>query len=198
MDAFNIAAILLTLAALFGYANYRWLKLPTTIGIMLISLVFSLGLIAIGSVNGAVVEQARSILEIVDFDDTLLKIMLGYLLFAGALHVNLQDLKSQKRVIGLLATVGVLMSTCLTGTIMYYLLQVFGIQQPGGGNVPFIYCLLFGSLVAPTDPVAVLGILKTAGAPKSLETKITGESLFNDGVGVVVFLFVLELAREQL
>lgn len=198
MDAFNIAAILLTLAALFGYANYRWLKLPTTIGIMLISLVFSLILIAIGSVNVAVVDKARAILDAVDFDDTLLKIMLGYLLFAGALHVNLNDLRSQKRVIGILATIGVLVTTLLTGTIMFYLLQIFGIHQSDGSNVPFIYCLLFGALVAPTDPVAVLGILKTAGAPKSLETKITGESLFNDGVGVVVFLFVLELAREQL
>ena len=198
MEAFNIAAILLTLAALFGYANYRWLKLPTTIGIMLISLVFSLGLIAAGSVNGAIVDQARSILDVVDFDDTLLKIMLGYLLFAGALHVNLNDLASQKRIIGVLATVGVITSTFLTGTVMFFLLKAFGIQQPGGGDVPYIYCLLFGSLVAPTDPVAVLGILKTAGAPKSLETKITGESLFNDGVGVVVFLFLLELARERL
>ena len=198
MDAFNIAAILLTLAALFGYANYRWLKLPTTIGVMLISLVFSLVLIAVGSVNRGVVDHARTILEAVDFDDTLLKIMLGYLLFAGALHVDLSDLRSQKRVIGILATVGVITTTFLVGTAMYFLLQVFGIQQPGGGNVPFIYCLLFGALVAPTDPVAVLGILKTAGAPKSLETKITGESLFNDGVGVVVFLFVLELAREKL
>ena len=198
MDAFNIAAILLTLAAFFGYANYRWLKLPTTIGVMLISLVFSLVLIALGAINSAVVDQARAILDAVDFDDTLLKIMLGYLLFAGALHVNLDDLKSQRRVIGVLATIGVITSTCITGAAMYFLLQAFGVQQLGGGNVPFIYCLLFGALVAPTDPVAVLGILKTAGAPKSLETKITGESLFNDGVGVVVFLFFLELAREQM
>ncbi|MEZ5326810.1 MAG: sodium:proton antiporter [Verrucomicrobiales bacterium] len=198
MDAFNIAAILLTLAASFGYANYRWLKLPTTIGIMLISLVFSLALIALGTVNTVVVDQARAILDAVDFDDTLLKIMLGYLLFAGALHVNLDDLKSQRKVIGILATIGVITSTLLTGGAMYFLLQAFGVQHSDGGSVPFIYCLLFGALVAPTDPVAVLGILKTAGAPKSLETKITGESLFNDGVGVVVFLFVLELAREQM
>ena len=198
MDAFNIAAILLTLAALFGYANYRWLGLPTTIGLMLISLVFSLVLIAIGFFNGAIVDKAEAIIVAVDFDDTVLKIMLGYLLFAGALHVNLGDLASQKKVIGILATVGVLMSTFLTGTMMFFLLKAFGIQQSSGADIPFIYCLLFGSLVAPTDPVAVLGILKTAGAPKSLETKITGESLFNDGVGVVVFLFVLDLAREHL
>lgn len=198
MEAFNIAAILLTLAAVFGYANHRWLKLPTTIGVMLISLVFSLLLIAAGALDGGVVEYARRILEAVDFDDTLLKIMLGYLLFAGALHVNLNDLAAQKRVIGVLASVGVVMTTFLTGSAMYLLLKLTGVELPGGGAVPFIYCLLFGALVAPTDPVAVLGILKTARAPKSLETKITGESLFNDGVGVVVFLFVLELAREHM
>ena len=200
MDAFSISGILLTLAALFGYANNRWLKLPTTIGIMLISLVFSMVLIGIGSLNpGAeIVDRAQDILDFVDFDDTLLKIMLGYLLFAGALHVNLADLASQKRLIGILATIGVVISTLIVGSAMYLLLQVFGITLGDGQPVPFIYCLLFGSLIAPTDPVAVLGILKTAGAPKSLETKITGESLFNDGVGVVVFLFLLELVRGRI
>jgi CPA1 family monovalent cation:H+ antiporter len=198
MDAFTISGILLTLAALFGYANNRWLKLPTTIGIMLISLVFSLGLVALGAVNPDIVGHAKSILEAVDFDDTLLKIMLGYLLFAGALHVNLGDLASQKKLIAILATLGVVISTLVTGTAMFFLLKAFGITLGDGEPVPFVFCLLFGSVVAPTDPVAVLGILKTAGAPKSLETKITGESLFNDGVGVVVFLFLLELVREHL
>ena len=197
MDAFNLSAILLTLAAIFGYINHRWLKLPTTIGLMLISLVFSIVLIVIGQFSPQVVEQARGMLTAVDFEDTLLDVMLGYLLFAGALHVNLGDLGSQKRVIGILATTGVIISTLLVGTAMYFLLQAFGVQI-AGAPVPYIYCLLFGSLVAPTDPVAVLGILKTAGAPKSLETKITGESLFNDGVGVVVFLFLLDLAKEQM
>ncbi len=114
--------------------------------------------------------------------------MLSYLLFAGALHVNLGDLVDQKRLVGILASFGVVFSTFLIGAAAFFLFPFFGFE------VPFIWCLVFGALISPTDPVAVLGILKTANAPKSLETKITGESLFNDGVGVVVYLAVLGLA----
>jgi len=114
--------------------------------------------------------------------------MLSYLLFAGSLHVKLDDLQDQKWIIGLLATVGTLLSTFLVGTITWWLLALLGI------SLPYIMCLVFGSLISPTDPIAVLGILKNAKAPKSLEVKITGESLFNDGVGVVIFLVLAEIA----
>ena len=116
---------------------------------------------------------------------------LSYLLFAGALHVKLEDLSNQKWVIAILATIGVIFSTFIIGSLSYLLMKALDIQ------ISFTYCLLFGALISPTDPVAVLGILKKAGAPKSLETKITGESLFNDGVGVVVFIAILGIATGK-
>ena len=188
MELLDISAILLTLAALFSYVNHRWIKLPTTIGIMLISLVMSLVLIGVGQFSPGLTESIESFVEGIDFNDALMNGMLSYLLFAGALHVNLNELKKQGRIVSIMASVGVVLSTFLIGAASYYLFQAFGI------NLPWIWCLVFGALISPTDPVAVLGILKTAGAPKSLETKITGESLFNDGVGVVVYLALLGIA----
>jgi CPA1 family monovalent cation:H+ antiporter len=156
---------------------------------MLIALVFSLLLIAIGSFTGIHIEHyAQSIINEVDFNETLMQGMLSALLFAGALHVNLDDLLEQKWVILILASLGVVASTLMIGFTSYWLFGFMGFE------IPLIYCLLFGSLISPTDPIAVLGILKTAGAPKTLETKITGESLFNDGVAVVVFLVLLGIA----
>lgn len=193
MNPFDYAAILLTLAAAFGYLNHRYIKLPTAIGIMLLSLLASLGLIIFGFfVSPATVTWAKEFVAGVEFDDTVLDVMLSYLLFAGALHVNLGDLADQRRVIAILATVGVCVSTFLVGTATYFLVGAFGIE------ISYIYCLLFGALISPTDPVAVLGILKRVGAPKSLETKICGESLFNDGVGVVVFIAILGIARGDM
>ena len=156
---------------------------------MLISLVASLVLIALGQVFPIVIDRADDFVAAVDFDSALLDVMLSYLLFAGAMHVDIGSLAKQKWIIAMLATVGVMLSTFIVGTAMYYLLGAFGLE------IRFIDCLLFGALISPTDPVAVLGILKKAGAPKSLETKITGESLFNDGVGVVVFLAILQIAK---
>ena len=192
MSAFDVIAILLSLAAVFGYINCRYIKLPTTIGLMLLGIAVSLLIIVIGQFSPAVSAMARDFVEAADMDDALLGIMLCYLLFAGALHVNLSDLASQRRVIAILATFGVVISTFLIGTAMFYILPLLGL------NTDYIYCLLFGALISPTDPVAVLGILKKAGAPKSLETKITGESLFNDGVGVVVFLSIAGIASGKL
>jgi len=127
-------------------------------------------------------------LESIDFNQLVLHGILGALLFAGALHINLEDLAKQKWIIALLATVGVALSTVIVGGLMYFVLQWLGI------GIPFIYCLVFGSLISPTDPIAVIAILKTAGAPKELETKIAGESLFNDGVAVVIFMVILGIA----
>lgn len=188
MDLFQLSAALLTLAAIFSYLNHRFLKLPTTIGLMLIAMSSSLALVAVGELFPGVEERARTYLEGIDFNKTLMQGMLGFLLFAAALHVNLADLKKQRAMIGILASAGVLLSTLLVGGLTYVLLGVLGVE------VRLIYCLLFGALISPTDPIAVLGVLKTAGAPKALEMKIAGESLFNDGVAVVAFLGLLEIA----
>jgi len=189
MDLLGTASLLMTVTALLAYVNHRFIRLPITIGVMVISLAFSLLLVVLSKAGISFgVEYTEKLLSGVDFDATLMEGMLSFLLFAGALHINLNELTDKKWVVGILASVGVITSTFIVGIASYYLLGLFGLQMP------FIYCLLFGSLIAPTDPVAVLAILKTAGASKSLETKIAGESLFNDGIAVVVFLVVLGIA----
>ena len=188
MKLFNILAILITLSAGFSYINHRFIHLPNTIGLMIMALLVSLGLALLGPFSFGLKAEAQRLLANIDFDETLLHGMLSFLLFAGALHVNLADLAKQKWIIGLLATVGVLGSTIGIGFISRW---VFGLL---GTEMPLIDCLLFGALISTTDPIAVLGILKKVGVPESLETKITGESLFNDGVAVVIFLVFLEIA----
>jgi CPA1 family monovalent cation:H+ antiporter len=188
MQGFEIIALLLTLAAVFSYLNHRFLGLPTTIGLMVFGLLFSLGLIIAGHISPGVEAQAVALLERIDFDDTLMQGMLGFLLFAGALHVDLEDLARQRGVIALLASLGLLISTFVVGGLAWGVLWLLGL------SIPFVICLLFGALISPTDPIAVLAILKTMSIPKSLETKIAGESLFNDGVAVVVFLAILGIA----
>lgn len=189
MTFFEITSILMVLTALFGFINYRVLRMPTTIGVMLIALIFSLGMVLLGWL-GIDIGQAdiERMLKSIDFNQTLLHGMLSFLLFAGAMHINFDDLKDQKWVISILATAGVVASTFIVGSLTWVVLDILGMPTP------FIYCLLFGALISPTDPVAVIGILKTVGVPKGLETKIAGESLFNDGIGVVVFLILLDLA----
>ena len=188
MRLFDIIAILISLSAIFSWLNFRFLKMPTVIGLMLIALLLSLFLLLPLPIGDGLEDDARAMLDSIDFNETVMHGMLSFLLFAGALHVKFSDLASQKWVIGLLATFGVLCSTVLVGLGSYLLFWLLGL------DIPLIYCLLFGALIAPTDPIAVLGILKSAGAPKSLETKITGESLFNDGVAVVTFLVLIEIA----
>ena len=187
MSLFDIQAVLITLSALFSYLNHRYIRLPTTIGLMLIALLMSLALIVAGQWGVGLEQQAKLLLTNIDFNQALLHGMLSFLLFAGALHINLDDLAQQKWIIGSLATFGVVISTLLVGTSTWLILGYLDIQMP------WTYCLLFGALISPTDPIAVLGILKSAQIPKSLEMKIAGESLFNDGVGVVVFLVLLEI-----
>ncbi|MCP5451804.1 MAG: sodium:proton antiporter [Gammaproteobacteria bacterium] len=186
----NLVALLVTLTALFSYINHRFIKLPTTIGVMVLALVLSLILMSLGELGYAPVEQrAAAIIGGIDFNQVLMQGMLSLLLFAGALHVNLEELAQQKWPIGILATVGVVASTFLVGIASWLVLNVlFGI------SISLLYCLLFGALISPTDPIAVLGILKSAKAPKNLEIKIAGESLFNDGIAVVVFAILLGLA----
>ncbi|TWT34722.1 cation:proton antiporter [Blastopirellula retiformator] len=190
MSFFNIAGILVALAAAFAFINHKLLKLPTTVGLMLLAMLHAVALLLINWIvpQAGVLTAAETLVGSIDFDQTLMEGMLGYLLFAGALHVDLNDLKKQSAAIGLLATVGVLATTFIVGGLTYVITGWLGIE------VRFIYCLIFGSIVAPTDPIAVLGIVKSLGAPKPLETKIAGESLFNDGVGVVVFIALLGIA----
>lgn len=188
MDLFQLSAALLSLAAVFSYLNHRFLKLPTTIGLMIIAMAASLALVTLGEVFPALEARAQKELAGIDFNRTLMHGMLGFLLFAAALHINLAELSKHRVVIAFLATVGVLLSTVLVGGLAYGLLTALGVE------IRLIYCLLFGALISPTDPIAVLAILKKVGAPKSLEMKIAGESLFNDGIAVVAFLGLLEIA----
>lgn len=188
MGLFEIIAVLIVLTAVFSFVNYLTLRLPTTIGVMLVSLVFSLGIVGMGAFG---LESARRhtalILESIDFNQMLLHGMLSFLLFAGALHIKFDDLADQKWAVTLLSTAGIIASTFIVGGLAWLMLNVLGLP------IPFIFCLLFGALISPTDPVAVLGILKTAGVPKGIETMMAGESLFNDGIGVVIFVIILEL-----
>jgi CPA1 family monovalent cation:H+ antiporter len=190
MTPLDLFAWLIFFTAGFSYINHRFLKFPTSIGLMAIALVFSLILIELGELEWipGLEDTARSLLESIDFDRLVLHGILGALLFAGSLHINLEDLAKQKGIIILLASVGIVMSTVIVGGAMFYVLGWLGI------GIPFIYCLLFGALISPTDPIAVLSILKTVSAPKELETIIGGESLFNDGVAVVIFIVVLGVA----
>ena len=191
MDIVNLSAVILTLAAAFSYLNFRFIGLPTTIGVMLIALVLSGALILLGRLGIAdLQDHAGHMLAGLDFDKALMEGMLSFLLFAGALHVDIQNLAERKWTIGLLATVGVVLSTLVVGTLAYLLLALLGL------GAPYVWCLLFGALISPTDPIAVMATLKKAGIGKSLETKIAGESLFNDGVGVVVFIVLIELVRQ--
>ncbi len=188
MQLFDIIALLITFAAVFSWINHRFLRLPTSIGLMAIALSMSLGLLLLGTIGHPIEQDLEKMLYSIDFDQTLLHGMLSFLLFAGALHVNVQDLANQRWVIATLATASVIGATFLIGFGTWFTFSLIGL------DIPLIYCLLFGALISPTDPIAVLGILKSAGAPKALETKITGESLFNDGIAVVVFLVLLEIA----
>ena len=187
-DPIVAAGIVITLAAIFAYANERWLQFPETIGLMVVAMIITLLLVLVGVLNPRMVELAREFVEQIDFNATLMHGMLGFLLFAGALHVKLDDLAEQKWVVTITATFGVIGSTLLVGILSHYILLALGI------SMSWLNCLLFGALISPTDPISVLGIMKKVGAPKSLATKISGESLFNDGVGVVVFLVILDAA----
>lgn len=187
MTLIHTLTILICLAALFSYVNHRLLKLPMTIGLMAVALLFSLVLLALGKMGVGVEDEAKRFIGAIDFNEALMHGMLGFLLFAGALQVKLQELLDLKWIIGTLAVVGTMLSSLLTGTLGYYLFDAIGMP------VPFLYCLLFGALISPTDPIAVMGIIREAKLPKALEMKIVGESLFNDGVGVVIFLVVLNL-----
>jgi CPA1 family monovalent cation:H+ antiporter len=189
MDLFTIISVLVCMSAIFNFINYRYLKLPRTIGLMLCALLLSIALILAGNSGWAIRQPAADIVDRLDFNRLLLQGMLGFLLFAGALHVEANELFEHKWIIFTLATAGVILSTVLVGLLAWLIFELITL------HVPLIYCLLFGALISPTDPVAVLGILKDLGAPKHIETQMAGEALFNDGIGVVVFVVILGLIQ---
>jgi len=184
---FDIAALCLVVSALLAYLNHRFVGLPTSIGVMAAALVLSsalIGLDALGVAHG-LLQYEQSLLRSLDFSNVLMQGMLSLLLFAGALHIDLSELRTYRWQVGALAVVSTLLSTLLVGYAMWLALPLAGV------HLPLIHCLLFGALISPTDPIAVMGILKASGAPKDLELVIAGESLFNDGVGVVMFTLLL-------
>ncbi|MGX5852584.1 cation:proton antiporter [Dyadobacter jiangsuensis] len=191
MELYYSFSALIVLSAIFSYLNSRFLKLPPSIGVMVIALMVSLGLIATDSIFPRTFIGISTLIASVDLTEILMGAMLNFLLFAGAIHLHLEDLREQRLPVIIFSTVSVVISTFVIGFLIYYILPLMGI------GIPLIQCLVFGALISPTDPIAVLGILKQAGVPKSLETKIAGESLFNDGMAVVVFILMLALARGE-
>lgn len=192
MELYYTFSVLIVLASIFAYLNLRFLKLPSTIGIMIIAILVSVGIRLIG--NEYFPDTTRDMYQLMqdfDFNEILMGAMLNFLLFAGALHINVYDLKEHKWPILTYASVSVVLSAFIISGILYVVAPYLGI------HIPYIYCLLFGTLISPTDPIVVLGVLKEAKVPKMIETKITGESLFNDGVAVVMFAVVLKIATDH-
>ena len=189
MNLYTIITIIVSMAAGFAYINHRFIKLPSTIGVMLLSLLSSIVLVIFGKWTPDIFYSLTEMVKSLDFYDLLINMMLSFLLFAGAIHINSDELKQERLPVLAFATLGTVLSTFIVGGLMYLLFSLIG--KP----IDIIYCLLFGALISPTDPIAVLGILKKAKIPSTLEMKISGESLFNDGIGVVIFLTLLEIAH---
>ncbi|KAA9041680.1 sodium:proton antiporter [Ginsengibacter hankyongi] len=189
MEIYNIITVIILLAAVFGYINQRFIKLPGTIGIMIISIIASLVVITLDNIYPKFFVSTIESIKAIDFNTVVLKVMLSFLLFAAAIHIDVKKLRSERKAILTFSTISILISTLVVGFLLYLTILIFGLK------VNFLYCLLFGALISPTDPIAVVGILKRAKIPASLETKISGESLFNDGVGVVLFITFYEVAK---
>lgn len=189
MEVYNIITILIVLAAIFSYINHRYIKLPGSIGIMLLSLVASLITIGLGLIFPEFFSKIIEVIKTVDFREVVLNIMLSFLLFAAAIQIDEKKLKNERASIITFATIGVLISTLIIGFLFYFITHLLGL------SVDLLYCLIFGALISPTDPIAVIGILKKAKIPSTLETKISGESLFNDGAGLVLFITFYQIAQ---
>ncbi|MCB0792242.1 MAG: sodium:proton antiporter [Flavobacteriales bacterium] len=190
MQFYATFALLITLAALFAWANHRWLRMPPSIGLLLITLLFSLGTVGLGRVAPELTAPLVDVVQRIDLSKLLLEVMLSFLLFAGAIHIKWADLSAHRLSILLFSTVSVALSTVIVGIVFHAVLPLFGLE------LPLVRCLLFGALISPTDPIAVLSILKRAGVPQALEMKVAGESLFNDGVAVVLFLSIAEASAD--
>ena len=181
METFTIVTMLTVLSAVFAFINTKFLRLPFTIGLMSIAICFTLMIIVLGYFEHWILDKAKILIGSIDFETVLLEVMLSFLLFAGALHTKLDELKKQKWPVFWYATLGILISTFVVAGLIYASIHIIS------HDINFIYCLLFGALISPTDPIAVLSILKDANTPKKLEVKIAGESLFNDGVGCCIY-----------
>lgn len=192
MSLFAGISIVITLSALLSYINHKYLKLPETIGVMILSLTIGLSLKVLNHYRPEQLSDFRAHLNAFDFSSFVLNVVLCFLLFAGSLHVKLKDLKDARVTVLSYATVGVVISTFLIGFSSFYVFHFFNYP------VDFIVCLLFGALISPTDPIAVIGILKKYKVPKKLEVEVVGESLFNDGVGVVVFTIIYTILESGL
>jgi len=192
MELYYSFSVLIVLASLFAYINHKFIKLPSTIGIMIMAIIVSIIIRFAGSsIFPTTTKKLFTLISGLDFTEVLMGSMLNFLLFAGAIHVNFVDLRKQRLPVLTFSTISVIISTFVIGISLSYITPFFGV------NLPFLYCLLFGALISPTDPIAVLGILKKANVSKSLETKITGESLFNDGIAVVLFAVILQLTQTS-
>jgi CPA1 family monovalent cation:H+ antiporter len=189
MDLLTIIAILIIISAAFAYFNERFIKLPNTIGVVTISVVVSVLILIGGKTNSSITENLLKFAYSIDFSKVLLDVMLGLLLFASAIHFNYQELKEQRLPVFILSTIGVLLSAGVFGVLFFYVMQLVGI------SIPIIYCFLFGALISPTDPIAVAAILKKSNIPPRLLTIISGESLFNDGIGLVLFIILSDIAN---
>jgi CPA1 family monovalent cation:H+ antiporter len=192
MALLNIITILIIISAVFSYLNDRDIKLPGAIGVVTISILVSILLLVLGKTSNGLADAIKTFSQSIDFSKVLLNIMLGFLLFASAFHFEYQKLKEQRLPVFLLSTLGVIISTGVFGGLLYLVTQLFHIH-----NIPFIYCLLFGAVISPTDPIAVSAILKNSKIPLRLDTIISGESLFNDGVGLILFVIILEIANKS-
>lgn len=189
MDGLGLIAFFTAVCAVFSYINTRYIKLPPTIGLMLMALIASIVILIEGRINGVFHEKMIEIVKQINLSETLLNIMLSFMLFAGSIHVSSLQLKKQRTAVITLSTLGVAISTFIFGSIIYYVFSAFN------HSVDYLYCLVFGALISPTDPIAVLGIIKNTNIPRETEIVISGESLFNDGIGVVVFLTLMEVVR---
>jgi CPA1 family monovalent cation:H+ antiporter len=190
MDLFVIIALLVVLSAIYSYVNARFIKLPGTIGIVTLAIAISVITIVVNSLNPAIARYLTVLAKNINFSQTVLNIMLGFLLFSGSFSLNTKRLKKEMRPVFVLSTIGVIISTAAFGGMFYGITMLFNI------HIPLVYCFLFGALISPTDPVAVGAIIKNSRLPTNLETIISGESLFNDGIGLVLFVTILEFTES--
>ncbi|MBC7384296.1 MAG: sodium:proton antiporter [Bacteroidia bacterium] len=193
MDLLTIITILIIVSAVFSYLNERIIKLPGVIGVVTISIVVSILILVLGKTSNGLTNTIETFAQSINFSKVLLNIMLGFLLFASAFHFEYQKLKEQRLPVFLLSTLGVIISTGVFGGLFYLVITLVLHVH----HIPFIYCLLFGAIISPTDPIAVAAILKNTKIPSRLDTIISGESLFNDGVGLILFVIILEITNKS-
>lgn len=189
MDLFVVIALLVIVSAVFSYLNARFIKLPGTIGIVLLATIASISILIVDKVDSSIADYLGTLAKNINFSKAVLNVLLGFLLFSSSFNLDGRKLKREMRPVFVLSTLGVVISTAVFGCLLFYVAPFFHI------HMPLIYCLLFGALISPTDPVAVAAIIRNSKLPANLETIISGESLFNDGIGLILFVIILEVAR---